>query len=155
MSLEHHRQHNRQRGAALVIGLILLLIMTLLGVSGMNTASLELMMTSNEQFSENAFQASEVGIERVLAAGGFSTTGGAVVTTANVGVGDSFTATTTFEIQTAVPPRVGSAFSRGVAGGGFAAYHFEIMSRGTSQRNALEQHTQGLYLIRPGGGTRF
>jgi type IV pilus assembly protein PilX len=151
MSFEHHKQ----RGAALVIGLILLLIMTLLGVSGMNTASLELMMTSNEQFSENAFQASEVGIERVLATGGFSTTGGTAVTTGSVGAGDNFTATTTFEIQTAVPPRVGAAFSRGVAGGGFAAYHFEIMSRGTSQRNALEQHTQGLYLIGPGGGTRF
>ena len=151
MSFKHHKQ----QGAALVIGLILLLIMTLLGVSGMNTASLELMMTSNEQFSENAFQASEVGIERVLSAGGFTTTGAPVVTTAAVGAGDSFTATTSFEIQTPVPPRVGAAFSRGVAGGGFAAYHFEIMSRGTSQRNALEQHTQGLYIIGPGGGTRF
>jgi type IV pilus assembly protein PilX len=155
MTFTHHRQHHRQQGAALVIGLILLLIMTLLGVSGMNTASLELMMTSNEQVSENAFQASEVGIERVLSTGGFTTTGAPVVTTGAVGTGDGFEATTSFEIQTAVPPRVGSAFSRGVAGGGFAAYHFEIMSRGTSQRNALEQHTQGLYIIGPGGGTRF
>jgi type IV pilus assembly protein PilX len=146
---------HRQTGAALVIGLILLLIMTLLGVSGMNTASLELLMTSNKQFSENAFQASEVGIERSLNAGGFSTTGAPIQITATLANGDSFTATTSYDLETAVPPRVGSAFSRGVGGGGFAAYHFEIVSRGSSQRNAVEQHTQGLYVIGPGGGARF
>ena len=149
------RTHHKQQGAALVIGLILLLIMTLLGVTGMNTASLELLMTSNEQFSENAFQASEAGIERTLAAGGFTTAGGPIQVTATLDNGDKFTATTTFETETGVPPRVGSAFSRGVGGSGFAAYHFEIVSRGASQRNAISQHTQGLYLIGPGGGTRF
>lgn len=144
-----------QQGAALVIGLILLLIMTLLGVTGMNTASLELIMTSNEQFSENAFQAAEVGIERTLATGGFTTAGGPSTVENDVGTGDSYVATTSYQVETAVPPRVGSAFSRGVAGSGFAAYHFEVVSRGASQRNAISQHTQGLYLVGPGGGTRF
>lgn len=147
--------YHKQQGAALVIGLILLLIMTLLGVTGMNTASLELVMTSNEQFSENAFQAAEVGIERRLAAGGFTTAGGAVTVDSAAANGDSIRTTTSFEVETDVPPRVGSAFSRGVAGSGFAAYHFEIVSRGTSQRNAISQHTQGLYLVGPGGGSRF
>jgi len=149
------RTHHKQQGAALVIGLILLLIMTLLGVTGMNTASLELVLTSNEQFSENAFQAAEVGIERRLSAGGFTTAGGPVTIDAAAGTGDSFRTTTSFEVETDVPPRVGSAFSRGVAGSGFAAYHFEIVSRGASQRNAISQHTQGLYLVGPGGGSRF
>ena len=40
----------RQDGAALVVGLILLLVLTLLAVSGMTTASLELQMAGNEQY---------------------------------------------------------------------------------------------------------
>jgi len=151
MALTHHKQ----KGAALFIGLILLLIMTLLGVTGMNTAALELVMTSNEQFSENAFQAAEVGIERRLSVGGFTIAGGPVTVTGATGNGDSFMTSTSFEVETDVPPRVGSAFSRGIAGGGFAAYHFEIVSRGASQRNAISLHTQGLYLVGPGGGSRF
>ncbi len=147
--------HHKQQGAALVIGLILLLMMTLLGVTGMNTAALELVMTSNEQFSENAFQAAEAGIERRLSAGGFTAAGGPVTVTGATGNGDSFTTTTSFEVETDIPPRVGSAFSRGVAGSGFAAYHFEIVSRGASQRNAISRHTQGLYLVGPSGGSRF
>ena len=90
-----------------------------------------------------------------LAAGGFTTTGGPVISTAGLANGDSVTTTTSYALATSVPPRVGSAFSRGIGGGGFAAYHFEIVSRGTSQRNALEQHTQGLYLIGPGSGPTF
>ena len=53
----------RQRGAALVVGMILLMVLTLLAISGMNTATLELQMAGNAQYSENAFQASETGIE--------------------------------------------------------------------------------------------
>src|SRR5262245_61186237 len=56
----------RQRGAALVIGLIMLLVLTLLAVSGMNTASTELIMAGNEQYRERAFQASSRGIEQAL-----------------------------------------------------------------------------------------
>jgi type IV pilus assembly protein PilX len=54
-----------QRGAALVVGLLLLLVLTLLAISGMNTSTLELVMAGNTQFYQNAFQASETGIERV------------------------------------------------------------------------------------------
>ena len=61
-----------QRGAALVIGLILLLVLTLLAVSGMNSASLEFVMAGNEQYRANAFSAAEAGIERTLATGTFN-----------------------------------------------------------------------------------
>ena len=46
----------RDRGAALVIGLILLLILTVLAISGMGTAVLQLQMAGNEQYQERAFQ---------------------------------------------------------------------------------------------------
>jgi len=65
-----HRQH--ERGAALVIGLILLLLLTLLAVSGMNSASLEFIMAGNEQYRANAFQAAEAGIEQSMALGLFN-----------------------------------------------------------------------------------
>ena len=41
----------RQGGAALVVGLVLLMILTLLAISGMNTSTLELQMAGNFQFS--------------------------------------------------------------------------------------------------------
>jgi len=146
----------KQSGAALVIGLILLLVMTLLGVSGMNTATLELTMTSNKQYGENAFQAAETGIDSTLAAGGFTTSGGpAVIPQTVLANGDTYTTTTNFEGETPVPPRRFGGFSLGVPSGGFSAYHFRIDSTGTSQRNAQSQHAQGLFLIGPGGSNVF
>src|ERR1700750_3071478 len=68
----HNSPRNQQRGAALVIGLMLLLVLTILAVSGMNSASLEFVMAGNEQFRANAFSASESGIERTLDAGTFN-----------------------------------------------------------------------------------
>ena len=51
--------HNRQQGAALVVGLILLVVISVLAISGMNTATTELAMARNDQNYENAFQAAE------------------------------------------------------------------------------------------------
>ena len=70
----------RQRGAALVIGLILLLVLTVLAISGVNSASLEFFMAGNEQFRQNAFQAAETGIERALVNGQFVVAGAATAT---------------------------------------------------------------------------
>jgi len=51
-----------QCGAALVVGLILLMVMTVLAISTMSTSSLELAMAGNAQYKENAFQLAESGI---------------------------------------------------------------------------------------------
>ncbi|MDJ0928842.1 MAG: PilX N-terminal domain-containing pilus assembly protein [Gammaproteobacteria bacterium] len=56
----------QQRGAILVVSLVLLLVMTVLGISTMNTASLELNMAGNDQFFENAFQMAESGIDQTV-----------------------------------------------------------------------------------------
>ena len=63
----------RQRGAALIVGLVLLMVLTVLGISGMNSATLELTMAGNTQFGQDAFQAAETGIDLVLARRTFST----------------------------------------------------------------------------------
>jgi len=62
-----------QKGAVLVVSLILLLVMTVLGVSNMKSSSLELRMASNNQSRQNAFQAAETALriaEINLEAGG-------------------------------------------------------------------------------------
>lgn len=62
------RSIRRQGGAALVIGLIVLLMLTLLGVSNMNMTSLELKITSNTQNKNHAFQGAASAIEQVMQA---------------------------------------------------------------------------------------
>ena len=54
-------QRKQQRGAVLVISLLLLFVITTLAISGMNTATTELAMARNEQNYEFAFQAAETG----------------------------------------------------------------------------------------------
>lgn len=54
--------HSRQSGAALVVALIILLVLTLLGVSAMNTTSLEEKMAANSQEFNRAFQAADSGV---------------------------------------------------------------------------------------------
>ena len=45
----------KQRGATLIVGLILLMVLTVLGVSGMNTSRMEVRMAGNTQFRQDAF----------------------------------------------------------------------------------------------------
>ena len=57
---------NKQRGAALVIGLILLVVITLLAVVGMNIANTELASATSEQLRLRAFNAAETGLEATM-----------------------------------------------------------------------------------------
>jgi PilX N-terminal len=60
-----------QRGIALVITLVLLLVMTMIAVVAMRTTTVDLKMTTNTVFQRRAFQSSEGGrtaIRRILAA---------------------------------------------------------------------------------------
>jgi len=144
-------QRNGQHGAALVIGLILLVVITVLAISGMNTATTELAMARNDQNYENAFQTAETGLEQALAQGSFNTIAGTTLTQ-TVG-SESLSADITFEDSTIVPDR---AFSLGV-GSGIAAYHFIATSRAASMRDpgnptdrdSTAVHTQAFYVVGP------
>ena len=152
IEMKRPRQMRTQNGAALVVSLILLVIITVLAISGMNTATTELAMARNDQNYENAFQAAETGLARALAEIGFDTSGRAQLTT-TINDNDSVTAQTRFEGSTIVPDR---AFSLD-AGSGFAAYHFlataSSQSRrspwSTSDRDAKATHTQAFYVVGP------
>jgi len=134
----------REQGAALVVGMILLLVLTLLAVSGMNTASTELVMAGNEQFQENSFQAAETGIEQAMLNGVFNTHTPVEILDVDTPVpGTNDTYSTTIR-----PMPIPDWPMQGAPGSNlekFASFHFEILSQGDSVRNATTTHTQGLY----------
>lgn len=144
----------RERGAALIVGLILMLVMTILAVATMGTANVEVVMASNTQYSENAFQLAETGIDvniatvdddrRLLVA----VPGAAPVCAGPTEVPEvgSFTACTTFADE--ITPLPGSSVG---IGAGFAAYHFNVTSRGESFRGARAIHDQSFYIAGPTG----
>jgi len=143
---------NRQQGAALVVGLMLLVVITVLAISGMNTATTELALARNDQAYENAFQAAETGLETALAQGQFQT-GSATSIAQTPSSHESIATTIQFEDSSAVPDR---AFSLGV-GSGIAAYHFNAISQAefqrdpgsTTDRDSAATHTQAFYIVGP------
>ena len=138
----------KQSGATLIVGLILLLVLTVLGVSGMNTSRMEVRMAGNTQFRQDAFQLAESGIDIAIAGGSYNTTT-EPTTTDWLGAEYDRKAVTTF--QTAVPLSA-VAFSMGntTGGGSVMAYHFDVESQGKAPRNATATHRQGFYVLRPG-----
>jgi hypothetical protein len=140
--------HRKEKGAALVVGMILLLVLTLLAVSGMNTASTELVMAGNEQFQENAFQAAEMGIEQAMRNGAFNP-GNAIETFPATTV----TGTTSDTYAANITPQPGPNMPHGAMWGNrldsFSTFHFEVQSTGQSTRNATTTHTQGMFVIAP------
>ncbi len=146
------KNSQRQDGAALVTGLVLLVVITVLAISGMNTATTELAMARNDQNYENAFQAAETGLENSLSQGNFSTLVNASIVQ-NINAHDTVTSQIIFEDSTLVPDR---AFSLGV-GSGIAAYHFNAVATaqsrrnagGTTDRDASAVHTQSFYVVGP------
>jgi type IV pilus assembly protein PilX len=138
---------SRQRGAALAIGLILLLVLTILAVSGMNTASMELVMAGNEQFRQRAFHASTTGIELALA-------DLAAVPQTGVPVSETrpLSGETTDSVETASQYMGDDLNVSGFSAGKFVGINYQITSTGTSSRNSRSEQTQGAYVIQSTGG---
>lgn len=138
---------SRQTGAALFVGLILLLVMTILGVSGMSTATLELTMAGNAQAQQQAFQAAETGIDIAISRSSFTTTEPMPIPTITVGDAE-VDVELTFQQSTGVPD---AAFSLGVGLGTVRAYHFDVVATGHGPRGATSTHRQSFYVVGPGG----
>ena len=56
--------YTRQRGTALIISLVVLLLLTMLGVSALNMSSLETLITRNDQQKQRAFMEAEDALNR-------------------------------------------------------------------------------------------
>ena len=158
-----------EAGAALVVGLILLLMLTLLAISGMTTASLELLMAGNAQYQERSFQAADAGIEQALAQGIYNTsvpigtydnlaairpvpTRGAGQPITNCPEVDDPTDAQQCEYFMRYDRQTGQTLAPGTSiGAGFEASHFIVDSFGTSDRGAQSEHRQSFYIVGPGG----
>ena len=93
---------NAQHGAALVVGLLLLVVITVLAISGMNTAATELAMARNDQAYEDAFQAAETGLANALSQGVFNTNANANLQT-NVNTRTNINTTMEIAISALMP----------------------------------------------------
>jgi type IV pilus assembly protein PilX len=140
---------SRQDGAALIVGLILLLVLTILAVSGVITSTLELRMVGNTQLQERAFQAAEVAVEDALANSLLSTS--VPVIQPSIPNPDSPDDQYAFQLQFVGQAPLGTGMTGFSIGTSFTSYHFQVDTTGTAPGNALAQHVQSFYIVGPGG----
>ena len=137
----------RQSGAALIVALVILVVLTLLGVTAMNTSSLQENIASNTQQQVHAFQAAETGLKRAFAdSQAYDISGtytGGEVPTAFAGSADKASYAPTFLGFSPPPP--GSLYSAT----SFQAAHFNFRSTGTSATNISIVLNGGAYQIAP------
>lgn len=138
-----------QGGAALVVGLILLLVLTILAVSGVMTSTLELRMVGNTQLQERAFQAAEVAVEDALANPVLSTS--VPVNQPLMANPNSVDDQYQYDLQFVGQTPLGSGATGYSIGAGFLAYHFQVDATGTAPGSAQAQHVQSFYIVGPGG----
>jgi type IV pilus assembly protein PilX len=148
----------KQSGAALVVSLVMLVVISILAISSINSATTELAMARNDMNYENAFQAAETGLEQSLSQGRFNPLADTNLVQ-NVTGNESVTSLIEYEDATLVPDR---AFSLGV-GSGIAAYHFIATATaeskragtagGATDRDASATHTQAFYVVGPASPT--
>ena len=141
---KHETLCNKQQGFVLVLALVLLAVMTLIGVSSMNSANMELKATANAQQHQFAFNAGQSVLEFAISANGagfidFQTndpTPQPVVTTV-AGV-----ATTAVAVYAGCAVGIGSSLEEGK---GFSYNFFNITGTGTnSTGTATSIQTQGI-----------
>jgi hypothetical protein len=138
----------QQSGAALIVSLILLMVLTVLAISTMRSASLGLLMAGNAQVRQNAFQLAQTGIDAVLRrpepVGADDCT--APVAEPPVGVPElrgSYVASVCYRGESISP---GNSVPR------IITYNYEVTSAGLSdERNARSRLVQGYALTGASG----
>jgi Tfp pilus assembly protein PilX len=150
------RSIRRERGVALVVSLVMLVVLTLLAVAGMGASTLELTMAGNTQYQENAFEAAEALLEaevRRIDIQPLAAPGALPNIPANTGrnfVDDGGIVQATASGQTwyrRTSPATGWELGGATK---FSAYHFDGIGSSTAARGASDQHVQGYYVVGPG-----
>ncbi|HTT09203.1 MAG TPA: PilX N-terminal domain-containing pilus assembly protein [Gammaproteobacteria bacterium] len=147
MPLPHRSLPRAQRGAVLIIALILLAVMTLLAVTAMNMNSMEERMAANVQEINRAFQTAESGLSMALAdSNSFNTscTTAALCTSAPQTIG-TYNASTTYNsvFVQQTPPARGSGWDASR----FAFYYFNLSSTSTTTSGAGTVLNEGAYQV--------
>jgi type IV pilus assembly protein PilX len=146
---------SRERGAALVVGLLMLVVLTVLAITGMSTSTMELAMAGNNQHSNRAFEATSsvleaeirrTDIQPLAAAGNLTLIAGNQGRNYRDGAGNpvaTASARTAFLATTGTPGwQLGMSHA-------FSAYHFEASANGTAAKGASTSQLQGYYVIGP------
>jgi len=150
-SLSAARPVSGQRGAALVIALLMLMILTILALSGINTATTELAMAGNEQYRRNAAQAATAGIEEAISRLGTVPTAPGVAPTV---VAPTFLPESTSERYGTSTRFIGDENGLPQSSADkFVGLHFQIDSTGTSLRNARDDQLQGVMIVSASGSS--
>ncbi len=125
-----HPSPHRQRGAVLVVSLILLVILTLLGMSVMNTSQLEERMAANVQEVNQSFHSAETGLSWGIAneIADLNPDVDVPATTATIPSGVGRTDELEYSLQFIADANPGGLWD--VAQ--FRAAHFDMLSIGTS-----------------------
>lgn len=133
----------RQRGTALIMGLVILLILTILGITAMGTSSLEQKMAGNIQEANRAFQAAESGLIQALnTAGSLDLNKEQQTAVTYDGMGASAVVQTRFLDFS--PTKRGSGY-----GSNFEAANFQQASEGKTSAGAKANVHQGIAQIVP------
>jgi len=144
---------HKQGGAALFIGLVMLVVVAIIGISGVRSVVMEKNMASNNQYHMLVFQAAETAIEGTLAddtafvaaintpiSGTWPTRNYAVTHASN-----SFAVTSNAEISVGTP-----TVPIGYSIGEFVTYPFTIIGDGAiATINAADRHIQTASKIAP------
>ena len=134
----------RPRGAALIVGLILLSLVTLLGLAGAGSAHVEQQLAQDEQFRENAASAASAGIEIAISRIVTSPSPAIVPPSFDEpmpGTADRVEVRVRFAgIERALPQ---------APGGQLVGAHFDIESTGYSMRRAVDRQRATVMLVIP------
>ncbi len=143
-------QVRREQGIALVIALVFLLMLTILGVAVMDTASLEGRMSGNTQEMNRAFHAAESAFDYVFKDGSVYSSliypGNETTTT----VGYPHTTVTMTVIRGQDTKTLPRAKDRMKAfGQGYEGANFDMKSDATTVSNANSKLVQGVAQVKP------
>ena len=140
-----HYINHHQNGAALITALVMLVILTMLGLSSMSTNTMEERMSANSQEINRAFQTAESGLDQAYVnVDGFSlnkTVANPNTYSSNVG---AYNAKLTYAIgfRQQTPPKRGSGWDSN-----YSLYHFDMTSTGTTDSGATTTIHAGSYQV--------
>ena len=97
-----------QRGVALIMSLMILLILTIIGITAMRTSTLQEKMSANIQESTRVFEVAESGLKESLSKQGTFDLYGGTTNTFTYGGGSTSVATNYLQMS---PPKRGSGYS--------------------------------------------
>lgn len=139
-------KYHSQSGSALIISLILLIALSVMAISSMNTATLDLLMAGNEQYRARAFSTAEAGIQKAIISSDFDLAGPTTpfqssITYTNLG-SDRFKYKISNESKGAIEPP-----PAGYSEGQYGAVYYRITATGYSERSSTAVVNQDLYEV--------